>query len=231
MKILLAEDSTVTAMLMTGILTRHGYTVVLARNGSEALSLLASDPDIQGVITDIMMPESSGLDLLRAMKAHPSWKNLPTIVTTARDDRATVAEAVALGCHEYVLKPVRPASLIERVTKVFPPEKVILMGSAEVISRYSLTAEKYGSIAKSFAIEVDHTISALQRRSMSDPNARRVDLIPIMEGATLLGAERLAAALEETTPSTEASSLNPLQVANLEKELQLVRTALRSQMG
>ena len=48
MKILVAEDNAVTATLMTGVLTRHGYAVVLARNGSEALSLLRSDPDIQG---------------------------------------------------------------------------------------------------------------------------------------------------------------------------------------
>ena len=61
MKILVAEDNAVTATLMTGILTRHGYTVVLARNGTEALRLLGSDPGIQGVITDIMMPESGGL--------------------------------------------------------------------------------------------------------------------------------------------------------------------------
>ncbi len=65
MKILVAEDNAVTATLMTGILTRAGHSVVLARNGSEALELLRSNSDIQGVITDIMMPEASGLDLLQ----------------------------------------------------------------------------------------------------------------------------------------------------------------------
>ena len=173
MKILVAEDNAVTATLMTGILTRHGYTVVLAGNGSEALRLLASDPDIQGVITDIMMPESSGLDLLRAMQGHEVWRNLPTIVTTVRDDRETVAQAVALGCKDYVLKPVRPARLLERVTKVFGREKAILMDSRHVISRYSLSLEAYKRIAGNFTTQVDHTIAALQNWPTDEANAPR----------------------------------------------------------
>ncbi len=70
MKILVAEDNAVTATLMMGVLSRAGHSVVLAPNGSEALELLRSNPDIQGVITDIMMPESSGLDLLQALQEH-----------------------------------------------------------------------------------------------------------------------------------------------------------------
>ena len=232
MKVLVAEGNAVTATLMVGILTRQGYTVVLARNGVEALSLLRSDPDIQGVITDIMMPESSGLDLLRALQAHPAWRNLPTIVTTVRDDGETVAQAVALGCKEYILKPVRPARLIERVTKVFQQEKVVLMTSAEVISRYSLSMETYGKIARNFATQVNQALTVLQTWSTNPTTAIPVDIIQIMEGATLLGAERLMAAMEETTSTPGSSStLNPFQVARLEEELQLVRKALRTQIG
>jgi CheY-like chemotaxis protein len=228
MKILVAEDNTVTATLMMGVLTHHGYTVVLARNGSEALRLLASDPDIQGVITDIMMPESSGLDLLRAMQGHEVWRNLPTIVTTVRDDRETVAQAVALGCKDYVLKPVRPARLLERVTKVFGREKAILMDSRHVISRYSLSLEAYKRIAGNFTTQVDHTIAALQNWPTDEANAPPVDFNEITEGATLLGAERLVVALEETAGSPP---WNPLQGARLLEELQLVRKALPGQIG
>jgi CheY-like chemotaxis protein len=231
MKILVAEDNAVTATLMTGVLTRHGYAVVLARNGTEALSLLRSHPDIKGVITDIMMPESSGLDLLRALRGHAAWKNLPTIVTTVRDDRETVAEAVALGCKEYLLKPVRPARLIERVTKVFRPDKVILMSSAEVISHYALSAETYRKIAESFAVQVNHALAALHTWPADYAKLAAEDLNAITEGATLLGAERLAAALEESSPATGSSPLNPTQAAKLEEELQRVRKALGEQTG
>jgi CheY-like chemotaxis protein len=231
MKILVAEDNSVTATLMVGILTRQGYTVVLARNGLEALSLLSSDPDIQGVITDIMMPESSGLDLLRALQAHPTWRNLPTIVSSVRDDGETVAQAVALGCKEYILKPVRPARLIERVTKVFRPEKAVLMSSSEVISRYSLSLETYGRIAKNFALQINQAITLLQSWSINPTHVLPMDFIQMMEGATLLGADRLITALEESAPAPGSSPLNLFQVAKLEEELQLVRKALRTQIG
>jgi len=230
MKILVAEDNSITATLMSGILTRHDYTVVLARNGSEALRLLESNPDIQGVITDIMMPESSGLDLLRALRAHEEWRNLPTIVTTVRDDSETVAEAVLLGCKEYILKPFRPARLIERVEKIFRENKAILMSSAQVISTYSLNLETYRRIADVFAAQVDEAIVALQNWSTNPSTVRRVDITPIMESATVLGAECLLAALEEAAPALRSSQLQPDQCARLLEQLQLVREA-RSRQG
>jgi len=229
MKILVAEDNAVTAALMTGILTRHGYTVVLARNGSEALSLLASDLSIRGVITDIMMPGSSGLDLLQALRTHETWRNLPTIVTTARDDPQTVAQAVALGCQEYILKPVRPAHLIERVTRVFGQEKVVLMSSSEVIRRYLLSPEAYREIAKNFATQVDQAITVLQDWSINPATVRWEDFAQIMESATLLGAERLVAAMEEVSPSVESQLLTPVQCDRILGELKLVRKALRGE--
>jgi DNA-binding response OmpR family regulator len=232
MKILVAEDNSVTATLMSGILTRHGYTVVLAQNGSEALRLLESNPDIQGVITDIMMPESSGLDLLRALRAHEEWRNLPTIVTTVRDDSETVTEAVSLGCKEYILKPFRPARLIERVEKVFRENnKVILMSSAQVIGQYSLNLETYRRISDVFAAQVDEAIVALENWSTNPSTIRRVDVTPIMESATVMGAECLLAALEEAAPALRSSQLQPDQCARLLEQLQLVREARNRQGG
>ena len=229
MKILVVEDNGVTAILMRGILTRHGYTVVLARSASQALSLLGSNSDIQGVITDIMMPGSSGLDLLQALRTHPTWRNLPTIVTTGRDDRETVVQAVALGCKEYILKPINPAQLIERVTKVFTQERVILMNSSEVLYRYSLNSETYQEIAKKFAAQVVQAIAVLQTWSTSPASVRCEEFTSIMESATLLGAERLVAAIEAVSPAFESTLLTPLQCASLLEELQLVRRALSAQ--
>ncbi len=226
MKILVAEDNAVTATLMTGILTRAGHSVVLARNGSEALELLRSNSDIQGVITDIMMPEASGLDLLQAMRAHKTWRNLPTIVTTVRDDAETVSRAVALGCKEYILKPIRPASVIERVTKIFGQEKSILMPSRDVISRYSLSPETYRKIARNFAMQVDEAVMALQNWSNNLSTFRREDFTPTVESATLMGAERLLAVIEEVSPAVGSLLLTPPQCSRLLEELQLVQKAL-----
>jgi two-component system chemotaxis response regulator CheY len=231
MKILVVEDNAVTATLMAGILTRHGYTVVVARNGFEGLRLLGTHPDIRGMITDIMMPESSGLELLRSVRENAAWKNLPIIVTSARDDPETVAQAVSLGCTDYLLKPVRPARLIERVTKVFRQEKTILMGPAEVMNRYSLNLETYREIARNFATQVDQIIAALESWSTRDSTPIPPNFSQIIESAALLGAERLISTLDEALPSDGSPPLNPIQFARLLEDLQLVRKALRSHSG
>ena len=223
MKILVAEDNVVTSTLMRGVLTRHGYTPVMVRTGVEALEALRSDPGIQGVITDIMMPESGGLDLLAAMREHPVWCNLPTIVTTVRDDRQTVAMAVSLGCRDYILKPIRPTHLIDRVEKIFRQKKNVLMSSQDVITRYSLEAEVYGQIARKFAQQVDQAIAALHDWTTHPQDAGREGFTPIMESATLLGAERLCDVMEKISAHEGTPHLTPAQCDLLMQELKQVR--------
>jgi CheY-like chemotaxis protein len=224
------EDNAVTATLMEGILPRHRNRVVLAWNGPEAVSLLGSHPDIQGVIIDIMMPEFSGLDLLSALRQNPAWRTLPTIVTTVRDDPETVAQAVALGCKEYILKPVRPARLIERVAKVFKQEKVILMSAPAMISRHSLSSEIYREIARNFSLQVDQAIALLRNWSTDHPGVGREDFTSIMESATLLGAERLMAVMEEVSPAVGSPQLTLHKCVRIPEELQQVRQVLCAQI-
>jgi len=231
MKILVAEDNVVTATLMAGILTRHGYTVALAKNGSEALKVLKSDPEIQGVITDIMMPESGGLELLRALQENEKWKYLPTLVTTVRDDGETVTQAASLGCKDYILKPVRPHRLVERVKRVFGEQKPVLINPQEVITQYSLSPESYRRIVKNFAAQIDCALDELQKWDVSPRGAPRVDFVPIMEGATLLGAERLLEALEDSMSAPQGTLASPFHVAKLEEELRLVRRELPALSG
>jgi CheY-like chemotaxis protein len=231
MKILVAEDNAVSGTLITGALTRHGYTIVLARNGSEALGFLNSDPDIQGVITDIMMPESSGLDLLRPLRAHETWRSLPAIVITVRDDHETVAEAFALGCKDYLLKPIRPDLLLERVANVFRPKKVILMNPFHVMSQYSLSSEAYRRIAMSFACQVERAISEVKNWSPKSRSVYRLDFAPIVEGATVLGAERLLRAVEGVATVAGSPILTLHQRADILEELQIVQGRLHDQIG
>ena len=207
-----------------------GYTAVLARNGFNALCLLGTHPDVQGVITDIMMPESSGLNLLRAMREHESWRYLPAIVTTVRDDGETVAEAVRLGCKGYILKPVRPARLIERMVSIFGQDKVILISSPEIVSRYSLNPETYQRIARNFYLQIDQAIARLKCWSTNFPTLDREEFTPIVESATLLGAERLQAVLEAVSSVAGSPKLTPHKRARLMDELQQVRRVLGAQI-
>ena len=228
MKILVVEDNPVTGTLMVGILTNSGHATRLAQSVSEALHLLSSEPDIEGVITDVMMPDVSGLDLLRTLRESPKWRDLPAIVTTVRDDRETVMQAAALGCKQYILKPINPAKLLEKVAQCFKQERVVLMNPGEVTSRFGLSPEVYPKIAKTFALQVDRAMAALENRRANPSVNSSIDFTQITEGATLLGAERLAAKLAEVSAETYGNwSCSPL-VASLLHELQLVQEALRN---
>ncbi len=229
MKILIAEDNPTTAVLMKGILTRQGYAVFLAGNALEAISVLTSEPDIQGVITDIMMPDSSGLDLLRAMNENDSWRKLPTIVTSVRDDRETVTEAARLGCKRYILKPVHPAQLIEIVVSIFGQEPAVLMDSSEVIRRYSLSVDAYRQIAGSFSLQIDEAAATLQTWSSNHSRVGRQEFTPIVESATLLGAERLLAVMAEVTTVAGTPELKLSLRVRLLEELRAVKQRLSSQ--
>jgi len=118
--ILVIDDDPVVCRLASHILELAGYSVVTLNNGREALHALeASTPDL--VITDIMMPDMNGIELLQHIRADRRWADLPVIVLTARgsmDDRRKVAEA---GTIYFLTKPFSSAQLVDQVKRLCPP--------------------------------------------------------------------------------------------------------------
>ena len=102
--VLVVEDSFMVRELQRSILEAAGYRVVTAKHGLEALERLASDSQIELVVTDLDMPEMDGLALTEAIRASPEWKSLPVVVVTSRagdDDRRRGVEA---GADAYMVK-------------------------------------------------------------------------------------------------------------------------------
>jgi CheY-like chemotaxis protein len=126
MTIMIAEDNRASAKILEISLRNDGYASFIARNGKEALECLQSMPDIELVITDIMMPEMDGLELLRTMKEHAEWKEIPVIMFTALADLETVKKAAGMGCREYLTKPIIPAQLIQKVRKALGDKRVMV---------------------------------------------------------------------------------------------------------
>ncbi len=104
-RILLAEDDVRNIFALSAVLEPRGATMVIARNGREAVDLAATQPpDL--VLMDIMMPEMDGLTAIRTLRANPASKNLPIIALTAKarpDDRA---QCLAAGASDYMAKPI-----------------------------------------------------------------------------------------------------------------------------
>lgn len=115
MKILVAEDDAIMLASITHMLKQEGFTVTGANNGREAMHIFENDsPDL--VITDIMMPYTSGLEFLNIIRNNSN--KIPVIVLSAVDEENTVLEAFNLGADDFLTKPVKPGELSLRVNRL-----------------------------------------------------------------------------------------------------------------
>jgi putative two-component system response regulator len=103
-KILLVEDDTLLLEVMRSILEGEGFEIFPASNGKQALDLFVGvKPEL--VISDIMMPEMDGYELLEAIRATPSGVTVPFLFLSARTERGDVSRARMLGVDDYLFKP------------------------------------------------------------------------------------------------------------------------------
>ena len=115
MKILIAEDDPLMMAVIKQQLNNEGYTLSINTDGREALESLESfKPDL--IITDILMPFTSGLDLISVVRS--SGSKVPILVLSAMDQEATVLEALSLGANDYISKPFKPAEISTSVKKL-----------------------------------------------------------------------------------------------------------------
>lgn len=113
-KILLVEDDTLLLEVMRSILDAEGYEVHPAANGRIALELFViCRPEL--VISDIMMPEMNGFELLEAIRQIPEGVTVPFLFLSARTERSDVTQARLLGADDYLFKPFDAPELINAV--------------------------------------------------------------------------------------------------------------------
>jgi adenylate cyclase len=111
--ILVADDSPDYLEILSWHLQRHGYDVVAASSGDEALARVAElQPDL--VFLDIMMPALDGIDAVRRIKSNESLGFIPVILVTARADVHSVVQALDAGGDDYLTKPLDSAALLAR---------------------------------------------------------------------------------------------------------------------
>jgi len=115
MKIIVAEDEPLMQKTIALRLKKDGHEVITTDNGREALALIDTEnPDL--VITDIMMPYASGLEIVGSVKS--SGRKLPVIVLTAMGQENVVLEAFQLGAADFISKPFSPNELSMRVKRL-----------------------------------------------------------------------------------------------------------------
>ena len=105
-KVLLVDDDMRNIYALSASLEEWGCEVQMANNGQESLAVLDTDPSIDIVLMDIMMPEMDGYEAMKRIRAQERFKKLPILALTAkamRDDRARCIES---GANDYITKPV-----------------------------------------------------------------------------------------------------------------------------
>jgi PAS domain S-box-containing protein len=116
-RILLVEDNDMNQELAKELLEQAGITVVITNNGQEAVDMLASDAEFDGVLMDCQMPVMDGYTATREIRKNPQLNELPIIAMTANamaGDREKVIEA---GMNDHIAKPLNVAEMFATIAK------------------------------------------------------------------------------------------------------------------
>jgi CheY-like chemotaxis protein len=116
--VLVVDDDARNVFALTGMLEFHGMQVLTAEHGVMGIEVLRSEPSIELILMDVMMPEMDGYEATALIRAMPDRSRLPIISVTAKAMQGDREKSLAAGASEYVTKPVDAAVLIECIQRV-----------------------------------------------------------------------------------------------------------------
>jgi two-component system phosphate regulon response regulator PhoB len=138
-RLLVVEDESDIADLLSHVFSREGFQVGVAKDGLTALEALRREPpDL--VVLDWMLPELSGIEVLKEMRARPETRMVPVILLTARREEIDRVLGLELGADDYVTKPFSSRELVLRIRgllkrgerKPDPKEGTLRLGPIEI---------------------------------------------------------------------------------------------------
>jgi class 3 adenylate cyclase len=113
-RILVVDDNAANRDVLERRLTREGHHVATAANGAAALKLMGADT-FDLILLDLIMPEMSGFEVLRRLKAAAHTSDVPVIVISALDEVDSVVRCIEAGAEDYLTKPFNPILLRARI--------------------------------------------------------------------------------------------------------------------
>jgi len=111
-RVLIVDDDMRNIFALATVLEEHGMDIVWADNGRDAISRVASDPQIQVVLMDIMMPEMDGMATMKEIRKLPAGNDLPMIAVTAKAMKGDREKCIEAGAWDYLSKPVNTHDLL-----------------------------------------------------------------------------------------------------------------------
>jgi CheY-like chemotaxis protein len=121
--ILIVEDNAVSRKLVETVLGPHGYHLLFAKSGQEAIKIATQEhPDL--ILMDMKLPGISGCDAVQALKSQPTTENIPVVALTAHAIGSERQRALDAGCEGYIIKPIDtrafPAQLRQYLKRASP---------------------------------------------------------------------------------------------------------------
>jgi CheY-like chemotaxis protein len=111
-KVLVVDDDIRNIFALSTVLEEHDMVTVSAETGRDAIRILQTQPDIDVVLMDIMMPEMDGIDTMREIRKIPSLKGLPIIAVTAKAMKGDREKCIEAGAWDYLSKPVETEQML-----------------------------------------------------------------------------------------------------------------------
>jgi signal transduction histidine kinase len=204
-RVLVVEDEEEMRSFLVQILA-PAHEVVAAEDGEAALAVLPEvSPDL--VVTDVMMPGRSGVDLCRTLKGDPRWSSIPVILLTALAGSETTLEAYAHGADDFVAKPFHPQVLLARVRAQLRLREL----STQLVSREKLAA--VGVIAAGVAHEVRNPLNAVLNAARAlQGNLPSPEMTGELLETVIDGAERIDGIVESLDSHARPAERNGIRL-------------------
>ncbi len=113
-RILVVDDTPQNVKLLSDLLGARGYTVLTASSGRQALDRIEAEPPDM-VLLDVVMPEMSGYDVCRKLRANPATAILPVVMVTSLDPAQERVKGLEAGADDFLTKPINQPELLARV--------------------------------------------------------------------------------------------------------------------
>ena len=124
MKILIAEDNSLTLKIIQKTLEKKGFEVIATGDGMEAVQKIEEhSPEV--VILDIMMPGMDGFELCKHIRERTATSTIPILMLSTRGDAESVMRGMDAGASDYLPKPILHHDLVAKVRTLLDPDTII----------------------------------------------------------------------------------------------------------
>ena len=115
--ILIVDDSPTETHVIKSIVEEHGFSVITAADGEAGVEeAKASNPDL--ILMDVVMPGLNGFQATRQLSRYPETADIPIILVTTKDQETDRAWGMRQGAKEYVVKPISPGELMQKIRMI-----------------------------------------------------------------------------------------------------------------